>query len=62
MKCKTMKIGWSMVKRKKTGLENVDIYLNPKLKKMLQISKENQANQDYYNIVFLQVNFLNIRY
>lgn len=57
-----MKIGWSMVKRNKTGLENVDIYLNPKLKKMLRISKENQANQDYYNIVFLQVNFLNIRY
>jgi hypothetical protein len=60
-KYKTMKIGWSMVDRKKTGLENVHINLNPKLRKMLQTSKGEKADdQDYYNIVFLQVNFLNI--
>jgi hypothetical protein len=58
IKFKTVKVGWSMVDRTITDLENLHINLNPKLKKMLQISKGNRPNiQDYYNIVFLQVNF-----
>lgn len=58
IKCKTVKVGWAMVDRTITDFGNVHINLNPKLKKMLQISKGRQPNiQDYYNIVFLQVNF-----